>query len=189
MIKYSDTLSGPLGLWHVKNIFISFISQGSAASLFIILISNPTETPHTNYHIHTIKGTILMLTKQQSHQHNLKTLQETAITLYLINRSLYTQQQQQLCICDDFLLKVCKHLKMLTYRLWVNSLNIHNYTVISAVNKYGTLGIGEYKYLLPKVIFIPARSNFSCSHSSLSLAAPVRFLGGHQTTSLYRRRQ
>ncbi len=118
-LKYSISKSvkaGPLGLWHVKNIFISFISQGSAASLFIILISNPTETPHTNYHIHTIKGTILMLTKQQSHQHNLKTLQETAITLYLINRSLYTQQQQ-LCICDVFLLKVCKHLKMLTYRL------------------------------------------------------------------------
>lgn len=44
------------------------------------------------------------------------------------------------------------------------------------------LGIGEYKYLLPEVIFSSARKICSCSHSSLSLAAPLRFLGGHHST-------
>lgn len=42
-----------------------------------------------------------------------------------------------------------------------------NILVFSVDNRLGFLGIGECKNLLPKVIFISANSDFSCSHSSI----------------------
>lgn len=46
MIKYSVMLPGLLGLWNVKNIFISL--PVLCTEFVIIRISNPTETQYIN---------------------------------------------------------------------------------------------------------------------------------------------